>query len=77
MLSFIYNLVSNFESSHGLRPNLLYLNPLHLQYLTDGFAEDYDLFRIMDLLQMEIIVEDEAVHPHVAWMRNAGKTAVR
>ena len=69
MLSFIYNLVNNFESSHGIRPNLLYLNHGHLRHLADSFAEEYDLFQIMNMLQMEIIVDNEAMHPHVAWTR--------
>jgi hypothetical protein len=69
MLSFIYNLVNNFETSHGLRPNLLYLNETHLHHLAEGFSDEYDLFEIMNMLQMEIIIDNEAVHPHVAWTR--------
>ncbi len=69
MLSFIYNLVSNFESSHGIRPNLLYLNEDHLHHLSDEFSEEYDLFQIMNMLQMEFIIDNETMHPHVAWTR--------
>ncbi len=75
MLSFIYNLASSFESSHGLRPNLLYLNQSHLRYLAEGFGNDYDLFQIKNMLQMEIIIDNEAVHPHVAWTRIADRKA--
>ena len=77
MLSFIYNLVQSFETSHGMRPNLLYLNQTHLQHLKQGFSEEYDLFQITNMLQMEIIIDNEAVHPHVAWTRLMGtKTAI-
>jgi len=77
MLSFIYNLVSNFESSHGMRPNLLYINDNHLKHLQDEFSSEYDLFQIMDMLQMEFIIDNNAVHPHVAWTRlMTAKTAV-
>jgi hypothetical protein len=71
MLSFIYRLVNDFESTHDLRPNLLYLNEEHLQHLKDGFSKEYDLFRIMQTLGMEIIIDRGCVHPHVAWTRIA------
>ena len=67
MLSFIYNLANNFESSHGIRPNLLYLNPAHLQHLEEGFSKDYDLFAIMNMLGMEFIIDNDVLHPRVAW----------
>jgi len=77
MLSFIVNLVNNFELSHGIRPNLLYINEAHLQHLIKGFSAEYDLFQIMDMLQLEFIIDNAAVHPHVAWTRLVtAKTAV-
>jgi hypothetical protein len=76
MLSFIYNLANNFESSHGMRPNLLYINPSHLQHLQAGFAADYDLFRIMSMLEMEFIIDNDIVHPRVAWTHLPTKTAI-
>jgi len=69
MLSFIYSLVNGFESSHGIRPNLLYINETHLQHLIEQFDPDYDLFKIMDFLGMEIIIDKTLVHPHVGWSR--------
>jgi len=77
MLSFIYNLVNQFESAHGMRPNLLYLNKMHLQHLQDGFSDDYDLSRIIDFIGLEIIIDEGIMHPHVAWTRMIGeKSAV-
>ena len=73
MLSFIYNLVNNFESSHGIRPNLLHLNDSHLQHLIDGFSDDYDLVQIMDFLKLEIIIDREVIHPRVSWSRHLEK----
>jgi len=69
MLSFIYDLVNTYTATHGIRPNLLYLSQLHLQHLTEQFSESYDLIQIMDFLGMEIIIDNEAIHPHVAWTR--------
>ena len=72
MLSFIYNLVDQFQSAHGMRPNLLYLNETHLQHLQDGFSDEYDLSHITEFLDMEIIIDHGIVHPHVAWTHMAG-----
>ncbi len=33
MLSYIFRLAMNFEHEHGLRPNLLYINPAHMAQL--------------------------------------------
>lgn len=77
MLSFIYNLVNTFEASHAIRPNLLYVSEAHLHHLVSQFSKDYDLIKIMDFLDMEIIIDNEAVHPHVAWTRIVeSKTAI-
>jgi hypothetical protein len=67
MLSFVYQLVNRFESSHGYRPNLLYINPTHLKHLQNSFAAGYDLVDIMEMFKMEFVVDSEALHPHVAW----------
>lgn len=67
MLSFIYRLVREFEKEHGIHPNLLYLNPTHLQYLREQLARDTQLDDIVRLLGMEVMVSAEAIHPHVVW----------
>lgn len=67
MLSFIYRLVRDFEKEHGLRPNLLYLNPAHLHTLHEQIDSRGPFDDLSRLLGMEIIVTQEAVHPHVAW----------
>jgi len=67
MLSFIYRLVRDFEKEHGLYPNLLYLNPAHLHSLQEQLDSRGQLDQLVQLLGMEVIVTQEAVHPHVAW----------
>lgn len=67
MLSFIYRLVRDFEKEHDRYPNLLYLNPLHLQSLQEQLELTDQLDDITRLLGMEIVVTAEAVHPHVVW----------
>lgn len=76
MLSFIYSLANDFDSSHGMRPNLLYINKSHLQHLMAGFSDDYDLFQVMSMLQMEFIIDNDIAHPRVAWTYMAKTAAV-
>lgn len=71
MLSFIMRLVSEFEREHDLRPNLLYMNDEHVRHLQQSFARRYDLAAIMRMLQMEILIDTDIVHPRVAWVQLA------
>lgn len=71
MLSFIYRLVRDFEKEHGIPPNLLYLNPVHMHFLREQMSSDKQLDQIVNLLDMEIIITQEAIHPHVSWTQPA------
>ena len=75
MLGFIVRLISSFEKEHGFRPNLLYINRTHCQHLKDAFDERFSFSKISKMLQMEIIIEPEATHPHVAWTQVAHRAA--
>lgn len=66
MLSYIYRLVRDFEKDHGSRPNLVYLNSQHFTILKGQLAKYVGMDRLVTLLGMEIILSDEATHPHVA-----------
>jgi len=68
MLSFIYQLANDYERGHGLRPNTLYLSRDHLQHLTDSFSQETTLEQIIDILDMEIILDESALHPRASWM---------
>ncbi len=70
MLSFIYRLGRDFEKEHGIYPNLLYLNPVHMHFLREQMSTK-QLDKIVELLGMEIIITQEATHPHVAWTQLA------
>ncbi|MDH5784261.1 MAG: hypothetical protein OEZ16_01470 [Chromatiales bacterium] len=67
MLSFIYRLARDFEKEHGIHPNLLYLNPTHLQFLREQLDNEEQLDNIVKLLGMEIMITKEVIHPHVVW----------
>lgn len=67
MLSHIYRLIKDFEHEHGIHPNLLYLNSHHIEHLRSSFGEEYSLEHIMMLLEMELIIEEDIMHPHAVW----------
>lgn len=73
MLSYIVRLLTEFEREHQLRPNLLYLSPEHLERLREDFDSRFDLQAIMRMLDMEVLVDDVIVHPHVAWVQPAAR----
>jgi hypothetical protein len=75
MLSFINRLVRDFELEHGIHPNLLYLNRFHAEHLKTAFDADYSLSQILDVLGMELIIENDISHPHVAWTQVARRAA--
>ena len=75
MLSYIYRLMCEFEQQHGMAPNLLYLNPVHLQHLKEGLAEGISLQSIYDLLKMELVVNYDTRHPNVIWSHSAARMA--
>lgn len=75
MLGFIVRLVNSFEKEHGFRPNLLYLNRTHSEHLKNAFDETFSFSQITQMLQMEIIIEPEAMHPRVSWTQVAQRVA--
>ena len=67
MLSFLYHLAHDFEINHGYRANLLYICPQHFVALRQQLAEINDLDRLKQFLGMDIVISEEATHPHVVW----------
>ena len=75
MLSFIYRLIRDFEQQHGIHPNLLYLNEYHVKHLMDGVADDFSLQNITELLELDLIINREVLHPRVVWTQTAQRMA--
>lgn len=68
MLSFLYRLARAYREEHGYRPNVVVMNAAHYRLLLDslpGLANSGDLAHF---LGMDVILSEESVHPHVAWM---------
>jgi hypothetical protein len=76
MFTYIYRLINQFEQQHGIEPNLLYLNELHLRELKEAASQEQLPYSITDLLRMELVISQEITHPHVAWTQTAQRLAV-
>jgi hypothetical protein len=67
MLSFLYRICINFERHHGVSPNLLYLNYRHFDELQRSLPELQDTAALLQHLDMELILQNDVLHPRVAW----------
>ncbi|OOZ42007.1 hypothetical protein BOW53_01325 [Solemya pervernicosa gill symbiont] len=72
----IYRLANQFEQKHGVRPNLLYLSPQHLERLKSECPEVVDQNTLYHFFKIELVVGRDVIHPHVAWSSTALKRAV-
>jgi len=67
MISFLCRLANKFETEHGFRPNILYLNPKHYSQLRADLANIKNLDELVTFLGMEVVLAGEMSHPHVAY----------
>ena len=75
MLSYIYRQIRAFENQHGVLPNLLYINEEQAEHLKESVSEDYTLRDIAELLQLEVVINQDVLHPHVAWTQSQIRNA--
>jgi hypothetical protein len=69
MLSFIVSLVNNYETNHGVRPNLVYMNETHYSYLREELPGVRDHEDVTAILGVDIALNDETLRPHVATVK--------
>lgn len=69
MLSYIMGLVQAFEYKHGVRPQMVCLNPRHLRQLLVEYP-DIDREKFFNGLGVRILVlpENDLPHPRVEWL---------
>jgi len=72
MLSHIVNLVSTYEQSHGIRPNLVFMNETHYSYLREELPGVRDHDDVTNIIGVDIALSDEALRPHVATVTFGG-----
>jgi hypothetical protein len=72
MLSHIVSLVSTYEQSHGIRPNLVFMNEGHYAALREELPGVRDHDDVTTILGVDIALSDEAIRPHVATVTFGG-----
>jgi hypothetical protein len=72
MISTINRLTQHYETKHGHRPNLLYVNTQQLETLQAQFCEE-SIDVISQLIGMEIIIVQETQEPYVSWAQISWK----
>ncbi len=71
MLSFLFRLIREFQREHSFAPNALYINSFHYRKLRENLPDLQHDDELARFLTVEIIVSEEAIHPHVAWLSPA------
>jgi hypothetical protein len=66
MLSHIVSLVSNYERSHGVRPNLVYMNETHYECLREELPGVRDHDDVTTIIGVDIALSEEVLRPQVA-----------
>ena len=69
MLSHIVSMVNNYESDHGEKPNVVYMNEIHYLYLREELPGIRDHNEVVSIIGVDIALSDEAIRPHVATVR--------
>lgn len=75
MLSFLYRLIRAFRREHGYSPNTVVMNARHYRQLRADLPEMPDHDGVSRFLKLEIILREDSVHPHVAWIPQAQQRA--
>lgn len=73
MLSHIVTLVKSYESHHGLRPNVVYMNQTHYGYLREELPFVRDHNDVVAILGIDIALIEDTLHPQAATVRFASE----
>jgi hypothetical protein len=69
MLSYIMGLVQAFEYKHGVRPQMVCLNPRHLRQLLVEYPDiDREIFFNGLGVRILVLPENDLPHPRVEWL---------
>lgn len=66
MLSFVITLVNDYEERFGARPNVLYMNQAHYEYLREEMPGIRAHDDVVSLLGIDISLSSMVACPHVA-----------
>lgn len=76
MLSFLFRLFRDFRADHGFHPNTLYINDFHYRKLRESVSSLTSDAELARFLAVDIMLSEEAIHPHVAWLAPAHRQRV-
>jgi hypothetical protein len=69
MLSYILRQIQSFERNHGMRPNVVFLNPQHLDALRHEYPQLFREDPVIALgFRVVILPRELGSHPQVAWL---------
>jgi hypothetical protein len=71
MLSFLYRLARAFRQEHGYAPNVVVMNREHYRLLQASLPDTAGYASLTRFIGMDVILSEDCVHPHVAWMPQA------
>ncbi len=66
MLSCVIALVSDYEATFGIRPNVVYMNQSHYEYLREEMPGIRAHDDVVAMLGIDISLSNKATFPHVA-----------
>ncbi len=66
MLSFVITLVNSYEQRFGTRPNVVYMNEAHYEYLREEMPGINAHDDVVALLGIDISLSNDTLSPHVA-----------
>ena len=66
MLSHIVNLIRSYETQHGVKPNLVYMNETHYLYLREELPGVRDHDEVTNILGADIALNETTICPQVA-----------
>lgn len=69
MFSYLLKVIQDFEKNHGHRPQVICLNPSHMQRFMEECPDLFDEETAMPLgFRIMILPESELPHPRAMWL---------
>lgn len=69
MFSYLLKIIQDFEHTHGHRPQVMCLNPSHMQQFVEECPDLFDQETAMPLgFRILVLPESELPHPKAMWL---------
>jgi hypothetical protein len=78
MFAYLLKVIQDFERTHGHRPQVICLNPSHMQLFMEECPDLFDQDTAMPLgFRIMILPENELPHPKAMWLPPRKRNAKR